>query len=732
MSKYCCNIDHKRVVALGGGARTLVISAFFIPLFFLSSSEAYSEDGIKSNDRIYNRGGDIGDVTGIFNSNTSAEGGAAIYNTGKIGNITADFINNEAQARGGAIANGSAGVIGNITGDFIGNISSADGGAISNEGAISAIINSNFINNTVKNVDEYEFLQDDVYGGAIYTKKDLNIIADNGVSIFSGNKVDDDGVIVQNAIYADRGGIFSKEPVITLEAKNYGQIIFDDQIDGNAKGYQLHLKGDKTSEISFNNSIKNAHITLEETNVNVRDGAYISDNKSLDVKSGVLNIANMNSTAINYEKFTVNGSININSVDVDLANNSMGHFSADEYGESNGNIDVKGVNLISDSHGSATKVLFADSSYADTVTYSGASHAYSTIYKYNVGYNPDDGFFTFVRSSGSMNPSDNFNPSVLTTPVSAQSGAYSTQMQTFNYAFQHADNFMSLPIIERIALKESGRYAMTGSAGIYSPLLTRIENAGYWVKPYVSFENIPLKNGPKVNTIAYGSLIGFDSSIKPVKYGFDRVLTGYIGYNGASQNYSGVDTYQNGGLLGGTVTLYRGNFFNATTLSAGASLGESHTMYGKDNFTMLLAGIGNKLGYNFEFKDGKYIIQPSMLMSYTFVNTFDYTNSAGVHIDSDPLHAIQLTPGVKFIMNTKNGWQPYVGINMVWNILNKNKVTANDVRLPEMSIKPYVQYGLGVQKRIKDKFLAFGQAMVSNGGRNGVSLSFGLRWFIGK
>ncbi|MEI3269718.1 MAG: hypothetical protein V8R70_11145 [Candidatus Gastranaerophilaceae bacterium] len=51
--------------------------------------------------------------------------------------------------------------------------------------------------------------------------------------------------------------------------------------------------------------------------------------------------------------------------------------------------------------------------------------------------------------------------------------------------------------------------------------------------------------------------------------------------------------------------MYRGNFKNATTLSAGASLGESHTMYGKDNFTMLLAGIGNKLGYNFEFKDGE-------------------------------------------------------------------------------------------------------------------------------
>ena len=69
---------------------------------------------------------------------------------------------------------------------------------------------------------------------------------------------------------------------------------------------------------------------------------------------------------------------------------------------------------------------------------------------------------------------------------------------------------------------------------------------------------------------------------------------------------------------------------------------------------------------------------------------------------------------------------------MVWNILDKQKVTANSVPLPEMSIDPYVQYGLGIQKRIKDKFMAFGQALVSNGGKNGVTLSFGLRWFLGK
>ena len=69
---------------------------------------------------------------------------------------------------------------------------------------------------------------------------------------------------------------------------------------------------------------------------------------------------------------------------------------------------------------------------------------------------------------------------------------------------------------------------------------------------------------------------------------------------------------------------------------------------------------------------------------------------------------------------------------MIWNLLDKSKVSADDVRLPEMSIKPYVQYGVGVQKRFKDRYMAFWQAMIQNGGRNGISLTAGFRWAIGK
>ena len=325
----------------------------------------------------------------------------------------------------------------------------------------------------------------------------------------------------------------------------------------------------------------------------------------------------------------------------------------------------------------------------------------------------------------------------MASPVATQAGAYTTQLQTFNYAFQHADTFMNIPYLERVAIINQGKYAMspTGDAtdvGTYSPLLLKEESAGFWVKPYASFENVPLKNGPKVSNINYGTLVGYDSPLQSISNGFERVLTGYIGYNGASQRYSGVDAYQNGGLLGGTATFYKGNFFNATTLSVGASAGDASTMYGSENYTMLLAGLGNKTGYNFEFFNGGMILQPSMLISYTFVNTFDYTNGAGVRIESDPMHAIQLAPGIKLIGNTKNGWQPYIGVSMVWNLLDESKVTADSVRLPEMSIKPYVQYGVGLQKRVNNKFLAFCQAMIHNGGRNGVSLSAGLRWKIGR
>ena len=455
----------------------------------------------------------------------------------------------------------------------------------------------------------------------------------------------------------------------------------------------------------------------------------------VNINSGTLNLINNGINNLSANSFKMNGNVNL-LLDADLKNSVMDRLPSTTV--VNGLINVKGINLLSDSTSEKTYIPFAYDSFKDkvqtniTTVGKDVNNEYQTttfapIYKYDVSYNPNNGNFLFSRGGGKS--SADFNPAVLSGAVNSQVGAYSAVNETFNYAFRHADySFMPLP--KRIRTL-ANKYAIT------EPRSIRYENdyskaGGIWYQPYANFENVGLSNGPRVDIQSYGALIGGDSSYKQLKRGWGTVTTPYIGYNGTSQSYSGVSTTTNGGILGLTQTFYHGDFFTALTINAGASNGESSTMYGKENYTALMVGIGSKTGYNFEFNDGKFIIQPSMLMAYTYVNTFDYTNAAGVKISSDPLHSIQLHPSIKFMGNVGKGWQPYASVGMVWNILNETNFTANNVRLPEMSIRPYVEYGVGLQKIWHDKCTGFVQAMLRNGGRNGIALTFGFKWAVGK
>lgn len=785
---------------------------------------AIYNDGLWDYDEYYNIQyvSYIGNITGRFlNNHVSAKDnlppnygdkiyigsalGGAIFNRGRIDSITnSHFQNNYAEAERGDAFGGA--IYNNTRNGLSPNIIEVSG--------IGKIQNTSFIGNYAKSQSGK------AQGGAIWSNRDLNIVADNGESLFSGNYVqvgenkDQQAIFVTNILgksreYNDAQSEYYYQnkiykTTVTLNSINNGKIIFNDKITGETtktpinKYYkkwdssawkyipqyvdddyndidtptevsvtpELKITGDSSSVVQLNNNIENLDISLSGTNLHLGARDNVLDGNNLDLQSGTLSMVNNQVGVASLNNVTLSGNTNF-VADVDLANAKMDRISANNYNTQQGiNLNVVGMNLLSDATKDVTEIYFAEDGLKGKVVngmpanggYNLPSAAqttfYTPIYKYNAIYdNRDDGgYFMFAKGdkiltpngnggttvTPSGNPSDAYNPAVLAPSVASQAGANATMNQIFNYAFQNSDNFMTIPYLERVAIKTANRYALspTGDAtdvGTFSPLFNaQNETSSAWVKPYASFENIPLKNGPKVSNITYGTLVGFDTPIKYIKHGWDRTWTGYIGYNGASQRFSGVDATQNGGLVGGTLTLYKGNFFNATTISSGAIVGDNRTMYGTDNYTMLMAGVGNKTGYNFEFKEGKIIIQPSMLLSYTFVNTFDYTNAAGVRIKNDPLHAIQIAPGVKFIANTKNGWQPYIGVNMIWNLLDKSKVSANDVRLPEMSIKPYVQYGIGVQKRFKDRYMAFGQAMIQNGGRNGISLTAGFRWAIGK
>ena len=621
------------------------------------------------------------------------------------------------------------------------------------------------VKETVKNEKDGEITVD----GSVYADKidnDGNMLINNdvkvttisntGTAIIKGNttvkeitntegSADITGNLIVENIYNDEvmtvTGDMDTSKITNLGTINVNESTFNvNEITTEERG-TINLKDTVFTPAVL---VENQDIIAQDSTVNLYN-PYAAVNDSLVLNQSTMNIGNLTTNPLHFTKFELNdgSTVNINSAAVDFTTNTMGRITADEYAQAGEGtvVNLNSINVLNNIANNITMVElpFADESFAENVKYHGQKTVYTPVYQFGASYNYRDGDMVFVRGgyfnpdTGKIeypsNPSDAFNPSVLGSAVAAQAAAASQMNQTFNYAFQNSDNFMLMPRHIRMAEINKNKIAIAGVNDAGENFEAQ-EQASTWYKPYVSFENIPLKDGPKVNSITYGSLFGFDTPIKEWKHGWARTFTGYGGYNGASIDYKNIGISQNGGVLGGTVTLYKGNFFNATTLSAGANLSDISTMYGHEDAIMLLAGVGNKTGYNLEFKDGKFIIQPNLMLAYTFINTFDYKNSAGAKIDSDPLHAIQVAPGVKFIANTKNGWQPYIAANAVMNFMDKSRVMADNVRLPEMSIKPFVQYGVGIQKVFKDNFMAFGSAMLQSGGRNGITLNLGLRWAL--
>lgn len=498
---------------------------------------------------------------------------------------------------------------------------------------------------------------------------------------------------------------------------------------------------DPVSETVNSLAIHNANVSQVDFSINdggiltfTKDSYLNNDNTNkVNFNGGSMNLINGVASTITLSELSftpaTSGPITSNLyVDVDLANKTMDKLVGTTMNVGTGSVlNVAAMRLLSDAKTDSTIINFTqDANLKGIVMTSLSSVAYSPIYKYLVDYNNSTGDFGFTRS---------LNPAILSSSVAAQVGSYLTQINSYEQAFGNMDMMMSMTTEQRQAMKLANKFADAGSGAnltTFSPNQIPEQEKGVWYRPYATFENVGLNNGPTVGNVAYGSLFGGDSPIIELKNGWDAVFTGYAGYNGSHQTYDGVGIYQSGATLGATGVFYKGNLFTGLTANVGANVAEANTMFGKEDFTMLTSGIASKTGYNWELNGGKFIIQPNYLMSYSFVNTFNYTNAAGVEMTSSPLNAIQISPGIRFIGNLKNGWQPYAVVQMVWNIMDQTKFSANDVSLPELSVKPYIQYGIGLQRRWGERFTGYGQAMIRNGGRNGIALQFGFRWALGK
>ena len=651
----------------------------------------------------------------IIKGAKSSENGAVAFisnNTASFSAYNSIITNNTSEANGGAfyVKQGTLSLNNSTVSN---NTAKGDGGALFMEDEANVeITNTSFVSNKAEGK-----------GGAIYTTKDLAIKANKGTVTFEGNTANGES----SAIYVD-----NSEATLTLDARKSGVINMKDKISGTEDGFKMKLTGDSKSRINISETVSNADITFKGTTLYLAQDNLLAGNE-FHSKGGRINLMNNAVGTTDFSKLTITGDTKLY-LDVDLSNRTMDRLLADEYGDITGKVQVMKMDILADGTGKNIVVDFAEGRIMDKLI-SKVKYAYSPIYRYAVYYNYNNGQFIFNKGEAGPPSYKLFNPAVLPAGIAQQTVAMNA-IRNYEYSMYHSDTYMMLPKYERFAALNTAKYAIADEEGsqyprFYIPVQEEVKNI--WVRSYTSFEDIPLNLGPKVSSINFGTVFGGDSDLIQLGKGFNLVYGGYAGYNGNLTTYEGgIDSTIQGGMFGATAHLYKGNFFNSFSYNIGWMVSDTSTRYGTDYMNMLNTGFVDRFGYNIEIAEGKCIIQPSLMMGYTFVHTMDYTSSNDIRIEVEPLHVMHFAPRLKIMGNLENGWQPYAIISIVANFIDKTNYYADTVKLPEMSIDPYVEYGLGIQKRWEDKYSGYAQATVRGGGRRGVSLLFGFRYMMGK
>ena len=677
----------------------------------------------------------------VISNNTAGTSGGAISNTGTTSSITGStFANNQAGGNGGAIYNSNSPTT-IFTSTFTQNRATGDGGAIYNANSATTIANSTISNNQAAGnggaiynnsnmtITDTSFLNNkttgaNTKGGAIYNSGTLTVTANNNDVNFSGNTVANSSQ--KNAIYMDGGsitlntGAHSISFADSIMSKDNTSIMAINATGTDSNGDALGTVNissdvsDYKGNLALNGATLNFTNALPNNTLLNLNGLTVSNNPLINTQNGRAQDANLGSA-------TFNSDLRVR-VDVNLQNKTMDRYLASSLtNPGNHNIIVEDLKILTPTTNWVTRINFVNSPLKDNVISNTVKVVYSPIYKYDLSYESQTGDYVFNYNG--------FSPNAYSGPVGALVGGYFNQLNTYDQVFTNLEMFMRLPKKDRLAIMHANKIA-SADTNSYNYLINHEETKGLWFRPYSTFEKVPLKNGPTVSNIGYGAFLGGDTEMVSLGHGFEGLLSLYAGYNGSHQNYDGVGINQNGGTLGLTETIYKGNFFGGLTINAGSSSGEASSMFGMDSFNMLSSGVGMRTGYNFEMKNGKYIFQPNLMMSYSYINTFAYTTATGVNITSTPLNVLHIEPGIRFIANLNDGWQPYLGVSVAGNVMGDTNFQANDVSLPDLSVTPYVKYMLGVQKNWGKKITGFAQTFVTNGGRNGIGFQLALRWTL--
>lgn len=592
-----------------------------------------------------------------------------------------------------------------------------------------------------KDVNITDGLTTDNANISIGTTSDSSSVKTENVNLGSKVNLDDTVVTIDASGNVVAGDISANDAIVTVSSNAVSSNSLT--VNSTNKDYMSYvdLNGVKTfnnaEDMNLNYTVLNAKDlttatvggtgTLYNSFLNVPN-ANLSFNQ-LSTTGSEINLKNNSATNV----ITVAGDYNVSGgnlyyMDFDPANNAYDKVSVGGKitGSDDAAITVNSTLLSKQDIGTSSQLykVFDTKGGSSDVQYDiTGDTSYSTDFATYQLSSLNNGQYVLARTS--------YNPAAKADSVAAQVGGFLTQVQTYDTAFENIDMVMMLP---RTAYDQN-RYAVTDSDDtlIYSPVFIPELEKGIWFRPFGNFEKFSAGGG--VGTVTaqqYGALVGGDTPLKDFGNGVQGSLGAYVGYTGAHETFDGVSGYQNGGVIGVTGAVYKNGFFSALTVSANASGSNASSNISSNDFFMLAVGAASKTGYNWEIANGKFIIQPSWLMSYTFVNAFSPSNIAGFNVDTDALHAVQLVPGLKLMANLPNGWQPYLTVDYRFNLGDDAHFKVAGTTLPNANVNSYIEYGLGMQKRWGDRFTGFGQFLGRGIGRNGVGLNLGMRWMVGQ
>jgi len=700
-------------------------------------------------------GNEKGSFTGNFINNNaqsidSHARGGAIYNMGTIHLVNLSFYDNyvsgNAQSRGGAIYNegeltitadngisefkGNKVKTGNaaekaealfIKGDYSDNITTVTLNAVNNglikfDDAIHALTNQKQILEAWYGNDSVTVKSDDAGGyylnnkdtgdnyGHIIKEGDTYLNPDAGIFTIAEDKLaeelsshsEDKGYqIVQDGDnYTIRGTQESDDPLYYEFIKKVedGYTIESGHVVKFGFNGGLLLTGDATSKIEFNNEIRNLKITSSAANVEVSEGSFLNFENALELNGGKFTIKDLGAENLHFSGLALNdGTLNLNSVTVDLAELSMGRITADEAVEGKAKINVNGLLLTTDGQEGDNVILFADENLKGSVN-NNIAEATAPVYTYSVRYDPATGNFIFTRGfpieEGNY---ELYNPGTFVPDIFSES---SLNMQ----------NAALLQVTDQPLDYTKGRV---------------------WAMPFYSDDTIEYKDFYDVDSKNYGVIAGIDS--KP--YGEDTkyVYTIFGAYNDGENKFEGIKVDSQSWLAGLKVSAYNPNgLYGDAIVNIAKHDMDADTYFGNDSYDTIGYGAALKGGYKHNFEN-KVSLDTSALLNWQQVQGKDFTSASGLAMETDDYSRLSLTPQIKVGYQLEN-IKPYALARYHFVLNEDGSSVAAGVDLPEVESKGYAEYGIGFETTTNPVHNGFAHILRHTAGRDGWSITAGYTY----